>query len=486
MVLRTVPALICLMSMPMALHASDFKKIPGHGTAIAEKSMFGQEKENQKALDQAQRRAVEDAMQQALVKSLGHDHLEPERIAALARDLKNHSSAFIRESTVTDAHMEGLNAVVEVLLKVDFTGLQEFLDTRGLSLTQNFEAKLKFIVLSYSLEGMDADRSKPVLLHEEVRAQSQSSQGSDYQASSNSSSNFDADAAGHGAVVTSNGAAVAGHRSRTTANKQDDSQVSSSSFAQGSASYYRVTDYADPTKRGMGGNSEARNMIEGALNKAGLQVATIEAPLVGEEFRSEDTFVNRVLQSVRKHPEVKPKDCVAIAINSLTPIKDPNPRGHRFTSRISVRFVRVDDGMNLLPSDSVTKTSQYLPSDDEARTQATKLAVMNLTDRIPEHIRKSLQKLQREAGRTSPATAGIYVVEIQNIQDRSILVKTKQWLRQQSFNFKSDSSSGGTVETLTIRLGERSPEEVKDALDGLPASLELLAKSDSAARIRVK
>jgi len=485
MVPRTVPALICLMGMPLALNASDIKKIPGHGSALAEKSMFGQEKENQKALDQAQRKALEDAMQQALVKSLGHGQLEPERIAALVQDLKNHSSAFIRESTVTDAHMEGLNAIVEVLLKVDFTGLQEFLETRGVSLTQNFEAKLKFIVLSYSLEGMDADRSKPIVLHEEVRAESQSSQGADYQASSSSSANLDAGSAAHAAVVTDDGAAMAARRSHISANSQDDSQVSASSFAQGSASYYRVTDYADPTKKGMGGNSEARNMIEGALQKAGLQVATIEAPLVGEEFRSEDAFVNRVLQSVRKHPEVKPEDCVAIAINSLTPIQGRN-RGHQFTSRVSARFVRVGDGVNLLPSDSVSKTSQSLPSDDEARTQATNLAVLNLTDRLPDHIRKNLQKLQREAGRTAPAAAGIYLLEIQNIQDRSILVKTKQWLRQQGFNFKSDSSSGGTVETLTIRLGERSPEEVKDALDGLPASLELLAKSDSAAKVRVK
>lgn len=486
---RLTSALIGASTLTMALLAADIQSLPGHGKAVAEKKVFSQEKENQKAFDLAERNAVTDALRGALVKLLGREHPELGKVDALAQDLADHSSAFVRDTVIKDSRMDGLNATVSVLLKVDFAGLKEYLESKGVSLTQAFEAKFKFFVLSYSVEGMDPSRSKPIVLREEVRAESQNTQASDYSSSSSDGASYQAQRSA-GAVVVSpyGGGAVMGAQASVDASRQSASQAAGSSYASGSASYFRVTEYADPTKRGMGGNSEARALIAGALQRADLTTATIEAPLVGQEFRQEDEFVNKVLQSVRRHPEVNPDDVVAIAINSLTalPASPTNHRGHQFSSRVTCYFVRIKDGINILPTDSVTKTSESLASDDEARTQAIALSVAALSSRLPQHVRTNLQKMQRMAGKAAAAPAGSYVITIQNVQDRSVLVKAKQWLRQQGFKFKSDASAGGTVETLTLELGDRSPEEIKDVLDGLPATLELVAKTDTEARVRVR
>lgn len=487
---RPIPALICAAALPMSLISADIQSLPGHGTAVAEKKVFSQEKENQKAMDQAERNAALDALRGSLAKLLGREHPDFGKVDAIAQDLADHGTAFIRDQIVKESRMDGQTATVNLLLKVDFTSMKEYLETKGISLTQAFEAKFKFFVLTYSVEGMDANRSKPMILREEVRAESQSSQASDYSASASSASSLQAQRSSEAVVVSpyGRGGAAMGSQGSLDASSRQDSNVAASSSAQGSASYFRVTEYADPTKRGLGGNSEARALLSGALQRADLTTATIEAPLVGMEFKHEDEFINKVLQAVRRHPEAKDDDVVVVAINTLTPapISPSNRRGHQFTSRLTCYFIRVKDGINVLPSDTASKTSESLASDDEARTQAIHLSVMTLSANLPQHVRTNLQKMQRMAGKTAAPTLGVFIIEIQNIQDRSVLVKVKQWLRQQGFKFKSDSTSGGTVETLTLELGDRSPEEIKDVLDGLPASLEMVSKNDTGAKVRVR
>ena len=472
-----VPALV-LVCAP-ALLGADVQHFPGHGTAQAEKATFTQAKENQKALDRAQDLAVQDALQMALVKLMGANQLDSSKLAGLVKDLADHSSTFIRDQEITDSRMDGLKAIVNLKLKVDLAGMKEFLEGRGLSLTQNFESKFKVFVLTYTAEGMDPDRAKPQILHEEVHLEHQRV---DAQAQSDSSSE---DYARHQAVHlhaadddssihASGHASAAGHSAQ---------ESSSASVSAESLSYLRITDYADPAKRGMSGSNDVKALLSGAFTREGLTVATLEVPFAGKEFRSEDEFINQVLQSVRRNPNVQGGDCVAIAVNSLTPV---SVNSHQFTSKVTFHFVRVQDGVNLIPSDAIAKRSERLASDDEARTQSTTLALMALNTRLPDSIRKGLQRLQREGAAAAPAAAGIYLIEIQNIQDRSILVKVKQFLRQENFVFKSDSRAGGTVENLTLTLGNRSAEEVKDVLDGLPNTLELLSKDDSSAKLRVK
>ena len=476
MKLHPIPALI--LACTPALMGADVQSFAGHGTAPAEKTTFGQAKENQKALDRAQLVAVQDALQQALVKLVGVNQLEPAKVASLGKDLADHSATLIRDQAVTESRMDGLTATVNVKLKIDFTAMKEYLENKGISLTQAFEQKFKVVVLSYTAEGADPDRSKPQVLHEEVRLEHQSVAAEQHQDSSSAGyahqqgqSNHAAD--GYGAMGGAAHASGSGHAQQ---------QSSGASLSAQSLSYLRITDYADASKRGTSSGNEVRALLSGAFTREGLSVVTIDVPFAGQEFQSEDEFVNQVLAAVRKHAEVKPEDCVAIAVNSLTPA-----RGHQWTSKVSFHFARVQDGLNLIPADAIVKRSEAtLATDDEGKTQATTMAVAAMNTQLPLNIRKGLQRLQREAATASPAAAGVYLIEIQNIQDRSVLVKVKQYLRQENFTFKSDSRAGGTVETLTLSLGTRSPEEIKDVLDGLPSSLELLSKDDAGAKLRVR
>jgi hypothetical protein len=42
------------------------------------------------------------------------------------------------------------------------------------------------------------------------------------------------------------------------------------------------------------------------------------------------------------------------------------------------------------------------------------------------------------------------------------------------------------VENFVLTLGDRSPEDIKDALDGMPADLLLQAKNDAGAVLQVR
>jgi len=473
MQIRPVPAL--LLACAPLLSGADVQSFAGHGTATAEKATFGQAKENQKALDKAQQAALLDALKQALVKLTGARQLEATRLSSLSQDLADHSAAFLKDQSVTESRMNGLEAIVNLKVRVDLAAMKEYLEDKGVSLTQSFEQAFKVFVLTYTVEGLDPDRTKPQVLRDEVRAEGQSLDAAQHSASSQGSH---AQQQGH--MAQSGGMAGSSHGS---ASGQQSSQASGAAVSARSFSYFRVTDYADPSKRGATASNEVRSLISGAFTREGLTVATLEVPFAGQEFASEDLFVNAVLKAVRRNAEVKPADCVAIAVNSVTPT---STRVHQATSAISFHFVRVGDGVNLIPASAIAKRSEVVASDDEARTQATTMAVAAMNTRLPQDIRKGLQRLQREAGAAPAATAGIYTIEIQNLQDRSILVKVKQYLRQENFTFKSDASAGGTVETLTVNLGSRSPEEIKDVLDGLPQSLELISKDDAGAKLRVR
>lgn len=477
------PALLCL-ALGTPAQAKDVKNIPGSGRVTAEKSTFSQAKENQKALDKAQQVAVHDAIKATLAEVFGHDGLDPLRIDAMARDLADRSSAFVLDTQVKESAMDGLTAKVQVMLRVDLDALRAHLKRSGISLTQGMASRFKFVVLSYSVEGMDANLNKPIVLRDEIRAESSSLSTRDESVSARAAVAVEGERSATGVRV--------GRRSATGVQVDESVRgaaaasldASRSSVDAQAASYYRVVEYADPTKKGLAQSNEIRALLAGALQRSDLKLATIEAPMAGMEFRTEDEFVNKVLASVRKHAEVQDDDCVVIALNSLTPVAVA--RGQKYTSRVTVHFVRVKDGTNLMPSDSVAKASAVLSSADEARTQAVQLCVATLKDGLSEQVRTLMQNLRGEAAVTPQAQAGVYTIEISNLQDRSVLVRFKQWLRQQQFTFKSDARAGGTVEVMTLTLGDKSPEEIKDVLDGMPQGFELLSKTDSGAKLKVR
>lgn len=477
-------ALLCALPLVAGLMAAEIKPFAGAGHAAAEKAFFGQEKENQKALDRAQSAAVSDALREALAETVGG--LDPERLAALRKDLSEHDAAFVRDTIVTDSGMDGLNATVKVKVKVDLGELKAYLKRQGISLTSGLAAKFKFFVLSYTVEGMDAKLNAPIVLHEEVRAESQSSTTAGFSSSSSASSSVQGYHADQAVVVSPyGGGGAAASATGVRANSANATQASGDYAHSGSASFLRVVDYADPTRKGLSSSNEVRALLEGMLHRADLKVGTVESPLVGQEFKSEDEFVNFVLRAVRKHGEVDDNDCVVIALNSLTPI-DAGSR-FRFTSKVTLRAVKVQDGANLLDSESFSKTSGEQLSADAARTQSTKLCLAAIQDTLPEQVRNLMKDLQSVDAQAAPAPAGLFTIQVGNLQDRRVLVPFKQWLRQQGFSqFRSDTRAGGSVEIVTISLGDKSPEEVKDILDALPPGFQMLAKSDAGAKLQVR
>ena len=472
-----------VLGSAVTLQAAELKTFPGHGTAPVEKATFGQAKKNQDGLDKAERLAVMDALSVALRTLLGARHLEPADMDALVKDLADHSSTFVRDRNVSESMVENGKAVVNLALKVDLASMKEYLETKEVSLTQAYEQKFKIFVLTYTVEGMDPDRSKPVVLHEEVRIDQKNVQSGTFSGSSSDSASLDASHSAGGGHSSSHGAGSHHAAGSVSASAQSSASVSASAYSDTSGSYFRVTDYADPTKKGAGASNDVRAKLEGAFNNAGLTVALLNLPLGGSEFKHEDEFIDKVITEVHKRAEVKPNDYVALAINSLTPV---GGGGHRFTSKVTFRVVRVQDKVNLISADSVAKTSENKPSDDEARTQATNLALLSLDSVLPEQIRKGLQKLTRESATATAPASGRYTIEILNIKDRAIVAKAKQLFRQEGYKFTSETGAGGTLETIVLEMGTRSPEEVKDLLDTLPNALQVLSKDDHSARLQVK
>jgi hypothetical protein len=480
---KLFPPALVLTLVAGAAQAGEVKSFPGHGSVAVEKSTFSQAKENQKGLDHAERLAVIDAVGIALRTMMGAQALAPGQAEGMVKDLADHGSTFIKDRIIKESNVDGSTATVDLVLKVDFAAMREYLETKGVSLTQSFEQKFKCFVLSYTVEGMDPDRSKPMVLHEEVRDERTNVHASAVDASESDSASHSHDRALKASRDTDYSSANLHAKDKTSESASHDASVSAREYSDTSSSYYRVTDYADPTKKGAAGSNDVRAKLEGALNNAGITVALLNLPLGGKDFQSEDAFIDEVLTAVARRAEVKANDYVALAINSLTPV---NGHSHQFTSKVTFRVVRVHDKVNLISADSVAKTSERKPSDDEARLQATNLALMTLDATLPEQIRKGLQKLNRAAAATSPFSSGTYVIEIQDVRERSIIAKTKTYLKQEGFKFTSETGAGGTLETLTLQMGNRSLEDIKDVLDGLPDALALLSKDDSGAKLRVK
>lgn len=480
---KLFPAALVLTLAAGGLQASEVKSFPGHGSAPVEKSTFSQAKENQKGLDRAERLAVQDAVGIALKTLMGAQALAPGQAESMVKDLTDHGSTFIRDRIVKDSNVEGGTATVDLVLKVDFAGMREYLDMKGVSLTQSFEQKFKCFVLSFTVEGMDPDRSKPIVLHEEVRDERTNVQANAVDASESDSASHSHDRSLKASHDTDYHSASLKAKDKTDESASHDASLSARSYSDTSSSYYRVTDYADPTRKDAAGSNDVRAKLEGALTNAGITVALLNLPLGGKSFQHEDAFIDEVLTQVARRAEVKPNDYVALAVNSLTPV---GGHTHQFTSKVTFRVVRVRDKVSLISADSVAKTSERKPTDDEARLQATTLALLTLDATLPDQIRKGLQKLNRETAQAAPASAGTYVIEIQDVRERAIIAKTKAYLRQEGFKFTSETGAGGTLETLTLQLGGKSPEEIKDVLDGLPDALALLSKDDAGARLKVK
>jgi hypothetical protein len=74
-------------------------------------------------------------------------------------------------------------------------------------------------------------------------------------------------------------------------------------------------------------------------------------------------------------------------------------------------------------------------------------------------------------------------VELAGVKERRQVARVRETFKKAGFKVSSETLEEGTLEALTLELGTRAPEEVKDLLDELDGTV-LISKDDSLARLK--
>lgn len=163
-------ALIIVWVLAGTSFAAEVITVSGHGEASVRP---GKKKEtaslNQEALGSAQASAQQDAIAQALYKVYGsRDKLGPDG-DKIINETANHSASWILETQVRTARIDGSTALVEVVARIDGSAFRSYLeDAFGRSLARDTEGQFRVYVLSFTVEGMDPNRTAPTVLREET------------------------------------------------------------------------------------------------------------------------------------------------------------------------------------------------------------------------------------------------------------------------------------------------------------------------------
>lgn len=254
-------------------------------------------------------------------------------------------------------------------------------------------------------------------------------------------------------------------------------------FSDTSTAYHKLVVYADTTKKGAGGTNEVRAKLGEILKTSGLMTNFYDINLMGREFSDEDALYHEILSTLQQDPSVKPEDCMAVALNRLTPA---DPTTHRFTAQVTYRVLRISDGELLLPDKNVAADSGDQVSDDLARTVATELALNKASDIIPGEITRALRQNQRTEARVSTAFASEYMLRIDNVANPSVTVALKQALRNAGFVLSTQFRGAASSESVTIKLNGKSGGDVSSTLEPLLDHYDVVSLDDHAAILKVK
>lgn len=505
-------------------------RVSGHGTsAVPVAKKKEQAAAAQKALAEAQAKALQDGMRQAILKLVIDPNAIAAQLDAMAASAAEHASTLVSDQTPTKASVDGQTAQAELALLVDGKALKEFLrDNFNYNEDALAEGKFRIFVLSYTVEGMDPNRAQPVVLHEEVendqnnvQAASAAQSSSTLSASSSAASlkAHEADASRgamaaseseyahvHGAAYGRDGGAAMGatqsgsssmhgnwDNSHSHAVNASQSQASldashassaSASYSDTSSHFHRVVDYADPTKRGNGVSNEVRVELEGMFQSAGFDVATLNLSMMGRSFATDDDLVNAVLEALRKNAQVRSGDYTAIAMNSFTPT---NAAGHRFTSKITYRVVRIGDGKALMPAQDLPGDSgEGAASDDLGRTYAVKIALRKVEDILPGQIKQALQRALRSDQRQQQQALLSFDVVIDNPATYGESKPVYDALKKSGFVVQRSGFVKGQAQTLTVTLGGRRGDDVMDALNDVLSGFDVLSVDAQSVHMKSK
>jgi hypothetical protein len=254
-------------------------------------------------------------------------------------------------------------------------------------------------------------------------------------------------------------------------------------FSDTSTQYHKLVVYADTTKKGAGGTNEVRAKLGEILKTSGLTTNFYDINLMGREFANEDALYHEILDALKRDPGVKAEDCMAVALNRLTPA---DPATHRFTAQVTYRVLRIGDGELLLPDKNVVADSGDQVSDDSARTVATELAMNKASDTLPGEIVRALRQNLRTEARTSTASASEYMVRIDNVTNLSATTALKQALRNAGFVVSTQFRGAAASESITVKLNGKLGGDVSAALEAQLERYDVISLDDHGAIIRAK
>ncbi len=510
-------------------------KVSGHGQAAVPtvKKAKDQAAANVDGLQAAEILATNMALSQAVVLVLGGQDALGSRTAEIQQAVLNNSAGFILDKQITASGVQGNSAAVDLTLQIDAKALRDFLDANyHLNAVSDTEGKFKIYVLSYTLEGMDPDRSGPPrITHEETVDNQKAVHDSTFadsdvenakrsasaslaaskadtakgnqsaSASASLNSSLSAQQAGNSisnvnahdqAAASANASANWDNTSAASVDARRASAASQSSSVQHSGSkaddtsryYHRVVDYADPSKKGTALSNEVRADLEGMMSTLGFDVATLNVGMMGRDFPSEDDLINEVLDEMRHNPEVLPSDYVVIALNSFTSVSTVT---HQFTSKVTYRVVRVKDGLALVPAkDLVGDSGDRAPSDDVARTYAVKAAMLSIDDIVPGEIKQAMQKLHRAEVRNAQTATTTFLITLDNATAFSASAPIRTALV--NAGYKVDQVINGPAKThiLTVTLAGKTGPDVTGTIQTLLDQYEIESMDDHEIRIKVK
>ena len=147
-------------------------KVSGHGevTVPTVKRQKDQAAINQKSLADAEELAKQKAIRQAILQVFANQDAIQSKLNAILQTAIDNSATLILDQQVVSAGIQGTTAQVDLIEQVDAKALRTLLESNfSLSSTIATEGKFRIYVLSYTLEGMDPNRSgPPQVTHEEV------------------------------------------------------------------------------------------------------------------------------------------------------------------------------------------------------------------------------------------------------------------------------------------------------------------------------
>jgi len=122
----------------------------------------------QTAMNEAERNALKDAVHQAVLQVYGDERAMDKGISSRMDALITRGLTVVKSSETVDVHREHDLITVTVAALVSRREIMEMLENEGLSLVRETEGGLRVYVLTYTVEGIDADRSQPIVLRDEV------------------------------------------------------------------------------------------------------------------------------------------------------------------------------------------------------------------------------------------------------------------------------------------------------------------------------